>query len=112
MYDDLSACADHAASRFGTEKASDRPDGAIGALRASAPGSPASGAVDRLEWDDRRRRHGRRILTHPVCRSELMEAEEVVIDEDEWPNCSVPDCDYKSCLPLSDKCYAHAIGKQ
>ena len=36
-----------------------------------------------------------------------------VVDLDTWPNCSVPDCEYKSCLSLnSDKCYAHTLGLQ
>ncbi len=31
---------------------------------------------------------------------------------DAWPNCSVADCEYKSCLSLdSDKCFAHAQGR-
>lgn len=29
-----------------------------------------------------------------------------------WPNCSIPDCDYKSCLSLgSNKCFAHTHGR-
>ena len=32
--------------------------------------------------------------------------------EREWPNCSVPDCEFKSCLSLnSDKCYPHTMGR-
>jgi hypothetical protein len=28
-----------------------------------------------------------------------------------WPNCSVPDCQFKTCLSLnSDKCYPHTTG--
>lgn len=31
---------------------------------------------------------------------------------DAWPNCSVPDCEYKSCLSLnSDKCFSHTYGR-
>ena len=34
-----------------------------------------------------------------------------MLDFDSWPNCSVPDCPYKSCLALrSDKCYPHTMG--
>ena len=30
---------------------------------------------------------------------------------EDWPDCSVPDCEYKSCASLkSDKCYAHTLG--
>ena len=30
--------------------------------------------------------------------------------DNEWPNCSVPGCPFKSCLALgSDKCYPHTI---
>jgi hypothetical protein len=29
----------------------------------------------------------------------------------DWPNCSVPDCQFKACLSLhSDKCYPHTTG--
>jgi hypothetical protein len=28
-----------------------------------------------------------------------------------WPNCSIPDCEYKACLSAdSDKCYGHTFG--
>jgi len=31
----------------------------------------------------------------------------------EWPNCAVPDCEYKACLRLSSPlCYAHTLGRQ
>lgn len=34
-----------------------------------------------------------------------------IIDIDDWPNCSIPDCEYKSCRSLrSDKCFAHTHG--
>lgn len=34
------------------------------------------------------------------------------VEVDTWPNCSVPDCEYKSCLSMnSDKCYAHTMGR-
>lgn len=30
----------------------------------------------------------------------------------EWPNCCVPDCEYKACLSLSSaRCYAHTLGE-
>jgi len=36
--------------------------------------------------------------------------EHCIIDEDEyWPNCSIADCPFKSCLP-SDLCYNHHYG--
>ncbi len=34
------------------------------------------------------------------------------LTRDLWPNCSVPDCEYKSCRSLhSDKCFAHTQGR-
>lgn len=34
------------------------------------------------------------------------------LGEIEWPNCSVPDCDFKSCESMnSDKCYPHTMGR-
>ena len=32
---------------------------------------------------------------------------------EEWPNCEVPDCQYKSCLALnSPRCYPHTVGER
>jgi hypothetical protein len=32
-------------------------------------------------------------------------------DLENWPNCSVADCEYKACLSAeSDKCHAHTFG--
>ncbi len=41
----------------------------------------------------------------------MNECADMVYAED-WPNCSVPDCEYKACLSLeSEKCFHHTQGR-
>lgn len=39
-----------------------------------------------------------------------MSESEKPLNFNEWPNCSVPGCPFKTCLALgSDKCFVHTI---
>jgi len=52
-------------------------------------------------------------MTYPYSTEELRKFEAEFKDQYgyDWPNCSVPDCQWKSCVPW-DTCYVHLTPEQ
>jgi hypothetical protein len=49
------------------------------------------------------------MIAYDLAEEELTEEESERILAG-WPNCNVPDCEYKAYIPYSERCYPHMMG--